>query len=189
MVKGRGKRPGGGGGTGGPSMRSLYRDGHFVPNITFGPPVVAKIRKHVDQPAARYGRGTFDCHMMIAEVNLPPLPLPSPARSLPPRRYRSSCRLTYLSTYPTYLPTSPRSGSRNSRRPAATCTASTTRRPSRARPRARRMGGRRRRRARASSCVTSTTRACWPASPSSPPPGPRSCTSCWTAPTRRRGRT
>ncbi|RYP03152.1 hypothetical protein DL764_005359 [Monosporascus ibericus] len=42
-------------------------DGHFVPNITFGAPVVAKIRKHVDQPAAKYGRGTFDCHMMIAE--------------------------------------------------------------------------------------------------------------------------
>jgi pentose-5-phosphate-3-epimerase len=43
-------------------------DGHFVPNLTFGPPVVAKIRKHVDQPSEKYGRGTFDCHMMIAEV-------------------------------------------------------------------------------------------------------------------------
>ncbi|KAF7516281.1 hypothetical protein G7054_g14228 [Neopestalotiopsis clavispora] len=42
-------------------------DGHFVPNLTFGPPVVAKIRKHVDQPTKSYGRGTFDCHMMIAE--------------------------------------------------------------------------------------------------------------------------
>jgi len=42
-------------------------DGHFVPNITFGAPVVAKIRKHVDQPTTNYGRGTFDCHMMIAE--------------------------------------------------------------------------------------------------------------------------
>lgn len=42
-------------------------DGHFVPNITFGPPVVAKIRRHVDQPSAPQGRGTFDCHMMIAE--------------------------------------------------------------------------------------------------------------------------
>ncbi|KAI1862270.1 uncharacterized protein JN550_010277 [Neoarthrinium moseri] len=42
-------------------------DGHFVPNLTFGPPVVAKIRKHVDKPSAKYGRGTFDCHMMIAE--------------------------------------------------------------------------------------------------------------------------
>ncbi|KAI9171484.1 Prolyl 3,4-dihydroxylase ofd1 [Paramyrothecium foliicola] len=42
-------------------------DGHFVPNITFGAPVVAKIRKHVDKPTKSYGRGTFDCHMMIAE--------------------------------------------------------------------------------------------------------------------------
>ncbi|KAL1865416.1 hypothetical protein VTK73DRAFT_5285 [Phialemonium thermophilum] len=42
-------------------------DGHFVPNLTFGPPVVAKIRSHVDRPAQSYGKGTFDCHMMIAE--------------------------------------------------------------------------------------------------------------------------
>ncbi|KAK4240693.1 hypothetical protein C8A03DRAFT_13009 [Achaetomium macrosporum] len=42
-------------------------DGHFVPNITFGPPVVAKIRKHVERPTESHGRGTFDCHMMIAE--------------------------------------------------------------------------------------------------------------------------
>ncbi|RCI15572.1 hypothetical protein L249_3559 [Ophiocordyceps polyrhachis-furcata BCC 54312] len=42
-------------------------DGHFVPNLTFGAPVVAKIRKHVDPPAESNGRGTFDCHMMIAE--------------------------------------------------------------------------------------------------------------------------
>src|SRR5258707_6892693 len=32
-------------------------DGHFVPNITFGPPVVAALRSHVDK--------TFDCHLMI----------------------------------------------------------------------------------------------------------------------------
>jgi ribulose-phosphate 3-epimerase len=32
-------------------------DGHFVPNITFGPPVVEKLRK-------RTGK-TFDCHLMI----------------------------------------------------------------------------------------------------------------------------
>jgi len=43
-------------------------DGHFVPNITFGPPVVSKIRTHVQRPQTRNGRGTFDCHMMIAEV-------------------------------------------------------------------------------------------------------------------------
>jgi len=42
-------------------------DGHFVPNITFGPAVVAKIRTHVDQPPESFARGTFDCHMMIAE--------------------------------------------------------------------------------------------------------------------------
>ncbi len=32
-------------------------DGHFVPNITFGPPVVASLRKAVDVP--------LDCHLMI----------------------------------------------------------------------------------------------------------------------------
>jgi ribulose-phosphate 3-epimerase len=32
-------------------------DGHFVPNITIGPPVVASIRKHTDLP--------LDCHLMI----------------------------------------------------------------------------------------------------------------------------
>ena len=38
-----------------------------MPNITFGPPVVAKIRPHVAPPPQKLGRGTFDCHMMIAE--------------------------------------------------------------------------------------------------------------------------
>jgi ribulose-phosphate 3-epimerase len=42
-------------------------DGHFVPNMTFGAPVVTKIRPHVERPAAAHGKGTFDCHMMIAE--------------------------------------------------------------------------------------------------------------------------
>lgn len=42
-------------------------DGHFVPNITFGPPVVTKIRGHVEGPKEKFGKGTFDCHMMIAE--------------------------------------------------------------------------------------------------------------------------
>ena len=32
-------------------------DGHFVPNITIGPPVVASIRKHTNLP--------LDCHLMI----------------------------------------------------------------------------------------------------------------------------
>jgi len=42
-------------------------DGHFVPNITFGAPVVTKIRSHVAKPTQNHGNGTFDCHMMIAE--------------------------------------------------------------------------------------------------------------------------
>ncbi len=32
-------------------------DGHFVPNITFGPPVVKAVRKRTDK--------VFDCHLMI----------------------------------------------------------------------------------------------------------------------------
>jgi ribulose-phosphate 3-epimerase len=32
-------------------------DGHFVPNLTFGPPVVAALRPH--------SKKTFDCHLMI----------------------------------------------------------------------------------------------------------------------------
>ena len=32
-------------------------DGHFVPNITFGPPVVAAVRPHTDK--------VFDCHLML----------------------------------------------------------------------------------------------------------------------------
>ncbi|EGZ76524.1 ribulose-phosphate 3-epimerase [Neurospora tetrasperma FGSC 2509] len=42
-------------------------DGHFVPNLTWGPPIVAKIRGHVEKPTEAYGKGTFDCHMMIGE--------------------------------------------------------------------------------------------------------------------------
>lgn len=42
-------------------------DGHFVPNMTFGAPVVTKIRPHVNRPTTAHGKGTFDCHMMIAE--------------------------------------------------------------------------------------------------------------------------
>jgi ribulose-phosphate 3-epimerase len=34
-------------------------DGHFVPNITIGPPVIAKLRKHSDL--------IFDTHLMISE--------------------------------------------------------------------------------------------------------------------------
>jgi len=42
-------------------------DGHFVPNITLGAPVVTTIRSHVDKPKEAFGKGTFDCHMMISE--------------------------------------------------------------------------------------------------------------------------
>ena len=34
-------------------------DGHFVPNLTIGPPVVASIRKHTD--------AFLDCHLMITD--------------------------------------------------------------------------------------------------------------------------
>ena len=53
-------------------------DGHFVPNMTFGAPVVSKIRPHVSRPKAAHGKGTFDCHMMIAEVLAPLTSRPDP---------------------------------------------------------------------------------------------------------------
>lgn len=51
-------------------LRPVQMDGHFVPNITFGAPVVSKIRPHVARPTQTHGQGTFDCHMMISEVCL-----------------------------------------------------------------------------------------------------------------------
>jgi ribulose-phosphate 3-epimerase len=43
---------------GGASVMHLdVTDGHFVPNLTIGPPVVASIRKHTNLP--------LDCHLMI----------------------------------------------------------------------------------------------------------------------------
>jgi pentose-5-phosphate-3-epimerase len=78
-------------------------DGHFVPNMTFGPPVVTKVRSHVDRPSGAYGKGTFDCHMMIAEVR--PVFARSVNRRLqyrpcPPSHYSSSKRFRRLGTPP-----------------------------------------------------------------------------------------
>jgi ribulose-phosphate 3-epimerase len=36
-------------------------DGHFVPNLTLGPPIIAKLRPHTSKP--------FDVHLMIAPVD------------------------------------------------------------------------------------------------------------------------
>ena len=58
-------------------------DGHFVPNMTFGAPVVTKIRPHVDRPKVPKGKGTFDCHMMIAEVGMCNRPYPPFFAALP----------------------------------------------------------------------------------------------------------
>jgi ribulose-phosphate 3-epimerase len=37
-------------------------DGHFVPNLTFGPPVVAKIKPHARTP--------LDCHLMVSNPDV-----------------------------------------------------------------------------------------------------------------------
>jgi len=42
---------------GGTAIHVDVMDGHFVPNITLGPPIVASIRKHTKLP--------LDCHLMI----------------------------------------------------------------------------------------------------------------------------
>jgi ribulose-phosphate 3-epimerase len=47
---------------GGTLLHVDVMDGHFVPNITIGPPVVASLRKAVDCP--------LDCHLMIENPDL-----------------------------------------------------------------------------------------------------------------------
>lgn len=45
-------------------------DGHFVPNITLGQPIVASLRKAVPRPddaSSDKPKAFFDCHMMVSE--------------------------------------------------------------------------------------------------------------------------
>jgi ribulose-phosphate 3-epimerase len=41
-------------------------DGHFVPNITMGPPIISALRNSVPRKAEEPGKYFFDCHMMVA---------------------------------------------------------------------------------------------------------------------------
>jgi ribulose-phosphate 3-epimerase len=47
---------------GGTILHLDIMDGHFVPNLTIGPPVVASLRKKIKVP--------FDCHLMIENPDL-----------------------------------------------------------------------------------------------------------------------
>lgn len=63
-------------------------DGHFVPNMTIGAPVVTNIRSYGARPDEKCGRGTFDCHMMIAEVSSLIAPNPASQTNTPqPHRW------------------------------------------------------------------------------------------------------
>ncbi|ODV85775.1 hypothetical protein CANARDRAFT_27866 [[Candida] arabinofermentans NRRL YB-2248] len=42
-------------------------DGHFVPNITMGPPIISSLRKAVPRDASKPGKFFFDCHMMVSD--------------------------------------------------------------------------------------------------------------------------
>ena len=65
-------------------------DGHFVPNLTFGPPVIRAIRKHTDKP--------FDVHLMIDPAqpiwrNTPrPAPTSSPCTPRPIATSTAACK-------------------------------------------------------------------------------------------------
>lgn len=39
-------------------------DGHFVPNISLGPPIISSLRKEIPRSSKKH---FFDCHMMVAE--------------------------------------------------------------------------------------------------------------------------
>jgi len=47
---------------GGTALHVDVMDGHFVPNLTVGPPLVASLRKVVSVP--------LDCHLMVEEPDL-----------------------------------------------------------------------------------------------------------------------
>lgn len=131
-------------------------DGHFVPNMTFGAPVVTMIRPHVEGPKEGLGKGTFDCHMMIAEVcGYVSLFLLScyailgrrdGGKTMRRRKKRSSRKENtpkekdkikhgnISQKHQTNKPDSPPAGSKSSKPQAATSTVSTTKPPSPAQP-------------------------------------------------------
>lgn len=123
-------------------------DGHFVPNMTIGAPVVTNIRSYVSLPDEKCGRGTFDCHMMIAEVSA------SSGRTPKPASLTTRSRIA---------------GSRSSSQPAAISTASTMKplyHPSP--PTARQTPPLHAKRAPRNLSALSTRKGCKPVLPSSP---------------------